>query len=525
MILFNTLFRKLAAVIVGISLILAMLELLVLRAYHEHYHLEARQQVNAGLAQRLVSERRLPLSGDRSVVESALRSLTSVNPSIDVYLVAGDGTILAGSTPGDALMAATIDIDPLNAFVAGTARFPTLADDPRDPAHPKIFSAARIPGLENGSVFLYVLLRGEEQDAAAAGVKRSHAYREWALYLVAGTLLAAAAGLILIRILTAPLRRLVAAMNQLHAQLATPEGPECAPKSLPRSRDEVGDLSKIFAQMAERIRSQMTRLKETDVVRREILTHIAHDLRTPLASLRGYLETLSAKPHLPEPDRQRYIEIAAQEAGHLSYLVDRLFELARLESPDARIVREPFDLSELIGEALHKVGGTAAKRGVRLEATLSASEIDVVGDPRLIERVLVNLLQNGIRHTPSGGSVAVLASNEGSAICIEVADTGCGIAPEDLPRIFDKFYVGRRTPGESRDRSGLGLAIVKRILDLHGQSIEVESRVGQGSVFRFRLPKLAIAGQTDGSTHGIVKQARPEDPHPFPIEKANLDSS
>jgi hypothetical protein len=247
--------------------------------------------------------------------------------------------------------------------------------------------------------------------------------------------------------------------------------------------------------MAERIQAQVRALERADLNRREMVSNVSHDLRTPLAALRGYLETLAMKEgQLTAEEQRNYLSIASRHAERLATLVAELFELATLESGEARVHAEPFSPGELAQDIALKFELAARSRGLRLETSFAPDLPFVCADIGLIERVLENLLGNALRYTPEGGVITLALEQSEDGIQFQVRDTGQGIAAEDLPHIFDRYY--RAENQHDTGRAGLGLAITKRILELHGRAIAVTSAVtivpgsegGGGTTFTFSLP-------------------------------------
>jgi len=232
------------------------------------------------------------------------------------------------------------------------------------------------------------------------------------------------------------------------------------------------------------------RLQEENVyLRRELIANVSHDLRSPLASLRGYLETLLLKePVLAEAERRSYLEVALRQAQHLQSLISELFELARLDFVGYRIEAEPVQLSELARDVAQKLGLAAQARQVALQLEIEPELALARADIGLIERVLTNLLENALAHTPAGGRIVLSVRVQDAHVLLCVADNGSGIAAADLPRIFERFYRADKARPRDASGSGLGLAIVKRIVELHGSEIRVDSETGRGTRFWFELP-------------------------------------
>jgi two-component system phosphate regulon sensor histidine kinase PhoR len=220
-------------------------------------------------------------------------------------------------------------------------------------------------------------------------------------------------------------------------------------------------------------------------MRRDFVANVSHELKTPLAAIRGMAETLrdGALGDLETADR--FLARMLEQCGRLQALVDDLLTLSRLEGPAGSVERQPVDLGELARVAAEVVAPTAAERDVAVEV---AGDERLPGDADALERLLVNLLDNAVKYNRPGGSVRLAVRRTGDEVVLEVRDTGIGIAPEHLPRIFERFYRVDRARSRSEGGTGLGLAIVKHVAQLHGGRVEVESEPGAGSTFRVILP-------------------------------------
>ena len=259
--------------------------------------------------------------------------------------------------------------------------------------------------------------------------------------------------------------------------------------------DEIARVAARIEAMADRLAAQAAALATKEREQRDLLANVSHDLRTPLASIQGYLELLLLRhASLDSAEARNHLEVAARQSERLGRLVADLFELTRLESDDARAEREEFPLAELAHDVLQTFAADAERRGERLEARVAAGPpapaLRVRADIGLVERVLGNLVENALRHTPAGGSVTVDAAPcEGRARLV-VSDTGEGIAAADLPGIFDRYYRAERVGGAKRasGHGGLGLAIARRIVDLHDGKLSIDSTEHQGTRISFDLP-------------------------------------
>jgi signal transduction histidine kinase len=222
------------------------------------------------------------------------------------------------------------------------------------------------------------------------------------------------------------------------------------------------------------------RLEETETRRRTFLADVTHELRTPLSIIRGQAEAISDGVYPADP---AHVAPILDATSTLERLVEDLGTLALSETGSLVLAREPVDLAVLVNASLTSLAGTAEAAGVRLDEDVAADLPTVEADPARLSGVLRNLLANAIRYTPAGGSVRVTAQRSADQVIIEVRDTGAGIAPELLPRVFQRFVKGPGSTG-----SGLGLAIAHDIVEAHGGTIEATSQGGKGTTIRFTLP-------------------------------------
>lgn len=306
-------------------------------------------------------------------------------------------------------------------------------------------------------------------------------------WIVASLLFVLTTGLMLFAYLTRRLRRLASIMDSLD-MMQTAGQLESIIRIDPQQGDEIDRLTFTFKQMIERIQAQVEKLKEADMLRRELVTNVSHDLRTPLATLQGYIETLFLKDrNLSAEDRKNHLQIAIQHCERLSNLVDELFELAKLDSREIKVRYEPFNISELAHDVVQKFDLSARDKQISIQIDQPQRIPFVNADIAMVERVIENLVENALRHTPTGGSIQLTIKPQNEDISLCVSDTGSGISEEDLPFIFDRFYQRDKSKTGKTGYAGLGLAISRRILELHNKPIRVESTPGSGTAFTFLL--------------------------------------
>lgn len=294
-----------------------------------------------------------------------------------------------------------------------------------------------------------------------------------ALFLggLAATGIAVLLGAILANSLTRPLRE-VADASQALAQ------GELGQQVPVRTRDELGALAISFNQMSEA-------LAHATHQRRQMTADIAHDLRTPLTVLSGYLEAMEEGALPPTPER---LAIMQQEVNGLRRLVDDLRTLSLADAGELPLQLHETNVAELLAQVRAAYAPQAERQGVTMTAEASPDLPAVRVDPERMRQVLGNLLGNALRHTPPGGRISLSAAPDDGALLLSIADTGSGIAPGDLPYVFDRFYRGDRARPEGQGESGLGLPIARSLVEMHGGTIGIQSGPGAGTTFLIRLP-------------------------------------
>ena len=486
----KSLYTKLAIVLLVLFCLLGVMILIVTQFASDMYQQEVVQKLNRDLAKQIVAQK--ILMEDNRISEKGLKDvfhmLMVVNPSIEIYLLDPTGKILAFSAPPGKVKLNRVDLTPIKSWFSDDIVYPLTGDDPRNPARKKVFSVARIPEQGQLQAYLYIILGGEIFDSIAQKIRGSYIMQLSAWWIMASLLFALVTGLLLFAYLTRRLKRLATVMDSFDMAQTTSRLQSIHRKD-GQQGDEIDRLAYTFKQLVDRIHTQMENLKQADTLRRELVANVSHDLRTPLATLQGYIETLLLKnTSLPEKDRQHHLEIAIQHCKRLSKLVEELFELAKLDSREAKVQNEPFNINELAYDVVQKFDLSAKEQQISIQIEHNKDIPFVSADIAMIERVIENLLDNAVRHTPAGGSVRIAFSSRNGDIAVSVSDTGDGIPEEDLPHIFDRFYQQTRIQDSKAGHSGLGLAITKRILELHQKSIFVESTVGSGTTFTFFLP-------------------------------------
>ena len=284
----------------------------------------------------------------------------------------------------------------------------------------------------------------------------------------------------------APLARRVEQLRRGTAQLAAGD---LGAKVPVEGHDEIAALAADFNLMAQDLAEASAREKEAERARRDLIAAVSHDLRTPLASTRALIEAV-ADGVVEDPETQaRYLASARSELEKLGRLVDDLFELSRIDAGALRLNLEEASLRDLISDTLSGFRHQAERKGVRLVGEVSDGVDPVLANPPRLQRVLYNLVSNALRHTPADGKIVLRAELGEGMVRVEVSDTGEGIAPEDLSRVFERSFRGERSRMRTGagDGAGLGLAIARGLIEAHGGEMSVESRPGEGARFCFTL--------------------------------------
>jgi len=485
----SSFYAKIAGLFLALLLLLSLAY--VLLSYRAAIDLidEVEVRLNSGYAAGIAGALEPLVAGgiDEARIGQSIHYMMVTNPRVEIYLLDATGRVIAHFAATSApLKEKRVDLAPITAFLAGRRDPLPLGSDPLSPGSRRPFSAApfALPGGERG--YVYVVLGGEQLRMAIAVLRESYFMRVTGSALLLTLLVTALSGLALFALLTRRLRRLTEAVEAF-------ERGDLSRRVPTRTADEIDRLGLSFNRMADTIAADIDRLKEVDRLRRELVANVSHDLRSPLAAIRGYIETILLRDEsLSREELRGYLDVTLRNARSLERLVEELFELSKLETATYRPSFEEVQLAELVQDVVLKVEAHAAAQQVKIVTGLPTDLPTVWADIALIERVLTNLLENAIRHTPPEGVIEIGLACEAQRVRVTVADTGSGISREDLPFIFERFYRGERSRLRAQEPSGtgagLGLAIVKRIVELHGGEITATSEANAGSRFAFDLP-------------------------------------
>jgi signal transduction histidine kinase len=457
----------------------------IIIAFYFSGHLfdEVEQLLNREYAQDIALEIQPLLEEGFAVdrIKSAIHYMMVLNPMVEIYILDDSGNILVYFThPQEKVIKEKIDITPVIQFINNTDKSLILGEDPRSNTRFKPFSAAP---LHMGSVdgYVYIILGGQEYDRSLESIISGYYARVALIAFLLTLLITLVAGFLLFFLLTNRLRVLNKAIT------AFKQGEPFKPLDI-GGKDELSSIGKAFNEMAASIKEGVEKLKNAEQMRKELVANISHDLRSPLTSIMGYVETVILKDSELSPEkRKEFLEIILRNLSGFRKLVNELFEFVMLETKQIKPDKEMFNLHELVQDIVLKLKAQADSAKVKLTFKALPHLPMVKADIGMIERAITNLIENGIRFTPPGNSVSVDLFLEGRDIWVSVTDTGKGIDPADLPYIFDRYFHGKKNKDRSSGKTGLGLAIARQIVELHGGSLNVESTLNKGTRFSFNL--------------------------------------
>ena len=465
-----------------------------------------------------------------------LRNMVLFEPDTQIYLLDARGTVLASSgkpmPPGF-----KVKLEPVLQSIGQAGAAYVMGDDPERMDADAVVAVqpvrrAVIRNVDPVVGYLYLVLHNTQLPEGRWDALRASLARPALGLIIAIVGFTTLAAVLVAVSVTRPLRRLsdaVAQVSQRGLDAGLPQGlalsasADAATPLPPASRDEFGQLMRAFDMMLATLRKQWAELRRLDHFRREGVSNLSHDLRSPLTATVACLETLEARwaaagapassapgpapAPASEPDRcaeRRLVEIALRNTRNAARLVQSLGDLAKLDEPEFGLHAEVVDAGELLDDIGLRFAERAARQGVVL-GTGSRADHPAAAfaalDVELFERAVANLVDNALKFCTHGDRITLSARLLGRRVQVRVADTGAGIAAADLPHLFDRFYQSRKNvaPATGEGGRGLGLAIVKRIAELHGGDVIVESAPGAGTTVVLSVP---AAGESPSAGRG-----------------------
>ncbi len=482
--IFNKLKWKIAATFLFILIILSSVYLYISVFTAEMYFQETVQKLNSEVAKHIAEETQCFVDGklNKKVLDDVFHNVMVINPSIEVYLLDPDGKILTYFAPDKKIKLKSVSLEPIKKFIANKGNIFVLGDDPKNREKEKAFSASEVYEGDIFRGYIYVILEGEEYENATQLVFGSYIMRLGLRSMII-TLLAAA----IITILS--LRFITRNLNEMLKVIRDFKNGNLDARIKIKSNDELGEFAQSFNEMADTIVQNIQGIKTMDNLRRELVANVSHDLRTPLASIQGYVETLTMKSDsLSDEEKDKFMNIVLNSTESLKKLVEELFELSKLEAREYVPKPEPFSLAELVQDIQQKNQILAESKNIRLSLSFDSNLPLVFADISMMEKVLQNLLDNAIKFTNENGEITFNLTKKENCVLVSIRDSGRGIPSDEISTIFNRYDQGKRIETNENKGIGLGLAIVKKILEVHRLDISVESEIGKGTVFSFNVP-------------------------------------
>ena len=481
--LLRSFYIKISAIFLVLLLIMGITIVIATQESSESFFSTADQTMNWDLAKNIANDFKKVLADsiDYAGIEHMMHYMMVINPGIEIYLLNDQGKILAFfAEPQKKMQIKHVNLEVVKSFISGNENLPIYGDDPRNEGRKKIFSAAPTTIGKNDG-YIYVIIGSEQFDTAVGSIWQNYITENLTQGLLISIAVTGLIGLILFAFLTRRLRRMTIAVQNF-------EQGKFDERITVRKNDEIGHLANSFNKLADTIVANMDELKKTDYIRRELIANVSHDLRNPIASIKGYLETLQLKEDtLSSDERRKYIDSTVQISIMLENLVEQLFQLSKLDSQQIKPQLEPFSIADLLQDVVMKFKPIAEKKNIKLNPKFPPQLPHTYADIGLIERAISNLIDNAIQYTPENGEVKIEIKKENGKINVVVSDTGYGISEEELPLIFNRFYRVEKSRARSTGGSGLGLAIAKKIIDVHNSTISVKSKIDAGTTFSFLL--------------------------------------
>lgn len=486
-------YQRITLIVVGVFMLILALFFSGSSYLQRQTRFEAEQLLHKDLAKHLVADNPLLNEGvyNHNALENLFHMLMLLGPGFEFYYVGADGRVLThSSTDTKVLERKQINLEPVKAYVNKSEVFPLFVDDPQDQEKRKIFSAAPVYSASQLQGYLLVIIGSRNYDSILAELKNSQSLREFFLFIGAGLLAIFAVLLVLFKLITSPLRRLsddVDAFRRAGYKLENAK--DLSQTWCVNSNSEIDRLGCAFSELYRHVDQQFHELERINEQRKEMLADISHDLRTPLASMKGYIETLYLQGDtLSVDDQKRFISICMRNMNNLKLLIDQIFELAYLEGGQVTLEKEMCAIGEFLFDIASKFSLDAQEKNITLSLEPAHIEAYVNTDLGKLERILSNLLDNAIRHTKPGGKITLFVHETKDGLNVGVEDTGVGIAENELSYIFTPRFQASNVRKQSGKNVGLGLAISQKLVKLLNSDLEVKSQCGVGTTFSFLLP-------------------------------------
>lgn len=492
-----SLYQRLALTLCAAFIIMASLLVAWSNSLVQQSKYQAEQKLHVSLAEHLANDNPLLQDGvyDKPALENLFHTLMLLGPAFEFYFLDAQGNILTYSADPAKIKRKTVSLIPLKQLIANPQQVPVFGDDPRGFSNKKIFSASPVYQGDLLQGYLYIIIGGEIYDSIFSQVQGDKDLQKYGAFVIASLLLLLLVLLAVFHYFTQPVRELARQMQALKAvqydqtKVQLKQWGSVSNHSI--DYNEVHFLGATFNDMVIQINQQFSLLTENDRIRRELLAHLSHDLRTPLATVQGYIETLAIKgDNLSHVKQQEYLTTVQRNVNQLKRLIDQIFELAHLENGQVTVNLETFTIGELLHDIQAKFTLKAADKQIALSLQPQPCQFMVYSDIAKLERIMTNLLENAIRHTDIGGEIVMTVAQQATEVKVSVTDNGNGISKEDIAYIFDARYRASNAIEDNTQHTGLGLAISQKLSQVINSELLVKSELGNGSSFSLSIPTL-----------------------------------
>jgi signal transduction histidine kinase len=482
-----TIFRRIGILvfilITGLSLLFMGITYLSTTTYHE----ASTQLLNRDVAAH-IAKFTSPFEGEKvnpQKADSVFYNAMVISPSAEVYFLDTGGKVLAYHAPKEDIKLWKLPLQNIRKLIASNGEAFVKNPDPKDPTNNKIFSAAEVRNSSSLIGYIYVIL----------GSNKSVSGLLYTTYI--GNLLIKAFCFILLFSLVISfvyLRRIQRNFNDMVGVLTRFEGGDLSARFTVKPQDELAPITTAFNTMADLLVYNINRLKATEQERKDFITTISHDLRTPLSIARGYSETILLQKGAPDAAEQKeFSQLVLQKIKQVENMVKQLFDLSKMEAADFVPQKEPFIFSDILQENINAYAPSFAEKNITMDCERCKDSSWVLADVGMMERVLQNLLVNAVRHTPVNGTIRIQAVKERGEVVLQVQSSG--------EQINAAIHQWINTKGGENDISakpsgtGFGLLIIKKIIQLHGFSFQVDSSSAGGNTFTLRMPEHRFVQQ------------------------------
>ncbi|MBU2871780.1 HAMP domain-containing sensor histidine kinase [Colwellia sp. E2M01] len=489
-----SLYQRLAITLCAAFMIMASLLIWWSNSLVQQSKYQAEQKLHLHLAEHLAHDNPLLQDGvyDKAALENLFHTLMLLGPAFEFYFLDTQGNILTYSADPAKIKRQKVSLIPLKKLIEQPQKAPIFGDDPRGINTSKIFSASPIYQDEKLQGYLYIIIGGEIYDSIFSQVQDDKNLQKYGAFVLASLALLLLLLLVVFHYFTRPVKELAEQMQALKAvqfDQTQVQLKQWGDSNYGIDHNEVNFLGATFNDMVLQINQQLSLLTENDRVRRELLAHLSHDLRTPLATMQGYIETLAMKgDDLSSAEKQDYLATVQRNVSQLKRLIDQIFELAHLENGQVTVNLETFAIGELLHDIMSKFTLKTANKNISLTLQPQPCQFMVFSDIAKLERIMTNLLENAIRHTDSGGEIVITVTHLIAEIKVSVTDNGSGISKEDIAYIFDARYRASNAIEDNTQHAGLGLAISQKLSRVINSELMVKSELGNGSSFSLSIP-------------------------------------